>query len=198
MRRGANVLHTLHHSNQVSAAQYSQFLTSLGLTWNLRRYTSAHAQAATVEEASMKRRMMVGLFAGSLLLLLLQGNRSVSAQQQTPQKDYSQSLQWETVENIKVLRVWKSTRTSDMKEYPQIALAQVSDSDFQKFVQNPDLLRTFVNAHNVFPDHINTAGPWASLMTTNDHVDPPGWLLTFSHSKASNMSITSQPLVPES
>jgi hypothetical protein len=145
----------------------------------------------------MKRRMMVGLFAGSLLLLL-QGNRSVSAQQQTSQKDYSQSLQWETVENIKVLRVWKSTRTSDMKEYPQIALAQVSDPDFQKFVQNPDLLKTFVNAHNVFPDPINTAGPWASLMTTNDHVDPPGWLLTFSHSKASNMSITSQPLIPDS
>lgn len=145
----------------------------------------------------MKRRVMLGLFACSLLLLL-QGLRSVSAQQQTSQKDYSPTAQWETFDNIRVLRVWKIPRTSDMQEYPQIALAQVSDSDFQKFVQKPDLLKAFVNTHNIFPDPINTAGPWASLMTTNDHVDPPAWLLTFSHSKASNMAIASQPLVPES
>jgi len=145
----------------------------------------------------MKRRMMVGLFAGSLLLLLY-GDRSVSAQPQTSQKDYSPAAQqWETFENIPVLKVWKISHPLGKNEYPQIALAQVSDSDFQKFVQNPDLLKAFVNKHNVFPVDINTAGPWASLMSTNDHVDPPSWLLTFSHSRASNMAIVSQPLVPE-
>ena len=125
--------------NQTNAALCRPTLSvpyPLGLTWNLRSYTSAHEQAATVEEASMKRRMMVGLFAGSLLLLL-QGNRSVSAQQQTSQKDYSQSLQWETVENIKVLRVWKSTRTSDMKEYPQSHLRRFRIRIFKSLCRIP-------------------------------------------------------------
>jgi hypothetical protein len=146
----------------------------------------------------MKWRMMVGLFACSLLLLL-HGDRSVSAQPQTSQKDYSPAAQrWEIIENIPVLRVWKISQHAPGKEvYPQIALAQVSDSDFQKFVQNPKLLKAFVNKNNVFPKDIKTAGPWASLMSTNDPADPDYWLLTFSHSKASNMSITSQPLVPE-
>jgi hypothetical protein len=145
----------------------------------------------------MKRRMMVGLFAGSLLLLL-QGHRSVSAQQQT-QKEYSSAAQqWETVENIPVLRVWKISPHPPGKEvYPQIALAEVSDSDFQKFVQDPKLLKAFVNTNHIFDAPIKTAGPWASLMTTNDGGDPPNWLLTFSHSRTSNMAITSQPLVPE-
>ena len=75
--------------------------------------------------------------------------------------------------------------------------AVFTDSDFQKFVQNPNLLKIFVNTHHVFDVEIRTAGPWASLMTTNDGGDPPNWLLTFSHSRTSNMAITSQPLVPD-
>jgi hypothetical protein len=145
----------------------------------------------------MKRRMMVGLFAGSLLLLL-QGHRSAFAQQQTSQKDSPAAQQWEMIENIPVLRVWKISQHPPGKEvYPQIALAQVSDSDFRRFVQNPQLLKDFVNSNHVFDAPIRKAGPWASLMTTNDGGDPPNWLLTFSHSRTSNMAITSQPLVPE-
>jgi hypothetical protein len=139
----------------------------------------------------MKRRMMAGIFAGSLVLL------QAFAQQQTSQKDSPAVPQWEMFENIPVLRVWKISHPPGKEVYPQIALAEVSDSDFQKFVQNPKLLRDFVNSHHVFDVDINTVGPWASLMTTNDPVDPTNWLLTFSHSKASNMAIVSQPLVPQ-
>jgi hypothetical protein len=103
----------------------------------------------------------------------------------------AQSPTWETFENIKILRVWQI----DGKDvYPQIALAQVSDKDFQKFVQNPAELVTFVNKHKVFEEEVKTASPWASLMSTNDAGDPSEWLLTFSHSRASSMAIASQPL----
>lgn len=103
----------------------------------------------------------------------------------------AQSLTWETYENIKVLRVWQ---IEGKDAYPQIALAQVSDQDFQKFVQDPAALVQFVNRHKVFEDDVRTASPWASLMSTNDAEDPSQWLLTFSHSRASSMAIASQPL----
>ncbi len=142
----------------------------------------------------MKPTMIAGLFACSLLLLLLQGHGSASAQQKTSQQDYpasAQSLKWVTVENIKVLRVWQI----DGKDtYPQIALAQVTNQDFQNFVQDPNKLVTFVNKHKVFPVDVRTASPWASLMSANANGDPNTWLLTFSHGKLSSMAIASQPL----
>jgi hypothetical protein len=103
----------------------------------------------------------------------------------------AQSLTWETFENIKVLRVWQ---ISSKDAYPQIALAQVSDQDFQKFIQDPATLLKFVNQYKIFDVDVRTASPWASLMSTNDAVAPSQWLLTFSHSKASFMAIASQPL----
>lgn len=104
----------------------------------------------------------------------------------------AQSMTWETYENIKVLRVWQ---IEGKDAYPQIALAQVSDQDFQKFVQHPAELVEFVNNHKVFDDPVRKTNPfWASLMSTNDALSPSQWLITFSHSRASYMAIASQPL----
>ncbi|PYX05721.1 MAG: hypothetical protein DMG84_21170 [Acidobacteria bacterium] len=139
----------------------------------------------------MKRTLIVGLFACSMLLL--QEHRSASAQPQTSQGDKptsAQSVKWESFENIRVLRVWQLESTDT---YPQIALARVSNQDFQKFVQDPNALVTFVNKHKVFSKDVRAATPWASLMSTNYAGDPDEWLLTLSHGKTSMMAIASQP-----
>ncbi len=148
----------------------------------------------------MKRMMVASLVGCTLLLLLSQGHNSASAQDQSSHGSYGSNAKWETFENIQILKIWQLEGKGE-KDYPQIALAQVSDQDFQRFIQNPDLLKTFVNAHQVFPVKIRTAGPWASLMGTNDSLlstnepkDPAYWLLTFSHSRTSNMAVASQPL----
>lgn len=103
----------------------------------------------------------------------------------------AQSLTWETFENIKVLRVWQ---IPSKDAYPQFALAQVSDQDFQKFVQDPDTLVKFVNQYKIFDVDVRAASPWASLMSNNGAVAPSQWLLTFIHNRMSLMAIASQPL----
>jgi hypothetical protein len=144
----------------------------------------------------MKRTIAVGLFACSLLIL--QGHRAAMGQDASPRPDTpgsAQSPKWETYKgitgDIKVLRVWQIDPPSKTHE---IALAIVSDADFQIFVQDPTKLVDFLNKHHVFPsDHVSEVAHWASLMSPTYPGDPDPWLLTINHAKTCRASITSQP-----
>jgi hypothetical protein len=127
---------------------------------------------------------------------MLVGTRPVMGQDAAGAKPAAaQSPQWETykgiTKDIRVLRVWQiGTPVRDH----EIALAIVSDADFQKFVQDPNKLVTFLNANMVFPaDGVREIAHWASLMSPTYEGDPDQWLLTIDHARPCRASVTSQP-----
>jgi hypothetical protein len=98
---------------------------------------------------------------------------------------------------IRVLRVWQ---LEPKFEKSQIALAVVSDADFQQFVQDPRKLKNFLLTNKVFPESpepLSEITHWASLMSaTYQDTDPDPWLLTIVHGSPCRGAVTSQPFVP--
>jgi hypothetical protein len=96
---------------------------------------------------------------------------------------------------IKVLRVWQLEQFAKS----QIALAIVSDADFQQFVQDPRKLKEFLIANKVFPEteeskRLSEITHWASLMSaTYQEADPDPWLLTIVHGNPCRGAVASQP-----
>ena len=96
---------------------------------------------------------------------------------------------------IRVLRVWQLQQF----EKSQIALAIVSDADFQQFVQDPRKLKEFLIANKVFPEteqskRLSEITHWASLMSaTYQEDDPDPWLLTIVHGNPCRGAVASQP-----
>lgn len=95
---------------------------------------------------------------------------------------------------IKVLRVWQLEPKFKKSE---IALAVVSDADFQQFVQDPRKLKNFLITNKVFPESsepLSEITHWASLMSaTYQDADPDPWLLTIVHASPCRGAVTSQP-----
>ena len=81
----------------------------------------------------------------------------------------------------------------------EIALAIVSDADFQQFVQDPRKLKEFLIANKVFPEteqskRLSEITHWASLMSaTYQEDDPDPWLLTIVHGNPCRGAVASQP-----
>lgn len=143
----------------------------------------------------MKRIVIVGLFACSLLFTaqrpVLGQNESV----ETPAKQtHSQTPRWQTIGNARVLRVWE---VEGPDKYPQIALLWVSTDDLQKFSHDPLDLLKFVNDHKVFSKAVITVGPCVTLSAVDETSDTPGWIITAVHTQHSRMTMSALPANPE-
>jgi hypothetical protein len=150
----------------------------------------------------MKRTLMVGLFA--CCIVVMQGQSLLLAQDTSAggTSGSVQAPQWETVRglsgDIQILRVWA---LESKFQKSQIALAIVTDADFQQFVQHPEKLVGFLRDHKVFPDDkknipVSEITHWASLMSPTYTGDPDQWLLTIVHGTPCRGAVTSQPFVP--
>jgi hypothetical protein len=116
---------------------------------------------------------------------------------------HEQVMKWEVRDGpkkpIKLLRVWQ---LEPKFEHSDIALAIVSDADFQEFVQDPRKLKNFLITANVFPESqdslpVSEIVHWASLMSASyPEADPDPWLLTIVHGHPCRAAVTSQPFVP--
>ena len=114
---------------------------------------------------------------------------------------HEQAMKWEECDGpnkrIKFLRVWQLEPKFDNSD---VALAVLSDADFQEFVQDPRKLKQFLITNNVFPEsekskRVSEIVHWASLMSASyPEADPDQWLLTIVHGHPCRAAVTSQPL----
>ena len=142
----------------------------------------------------MKRIMIVGLFVCFLLYLF--GNRSAIAQGAISGGDNrssEQSLHWQTIGDIGVLRVWQ---IEGADKYPQISILRVTTEDFHKFTHDPPALRKFVNDNKVFSKAVITVGPCVALSAVDETSDV-GWILTLVHTAHSRMTVSALPANPD-
>src|ERR1700751_1608418 len=117
----------------------------------------------------MKRIMIAGLFACSLVQL--QGWTPAVTQDANSggqNRSYAQSLQWQVVAGVEVLRAWQ---VEGADKYPQGGLLRVKTNDFHKFTKNPADLRDFVNDNKVFSKPVIEVGPCVTLSSVDETGD---------------------------
>jgi hypothetical protein len=141
----------------------------------------------------MKRTAIAGLFVGCLLLMQAHtqayAQEKTTAAQEPARAAHPKSIQWETIENMRVLRVWE---LQGREAFPQVAVLRVPNADYIKFLQDPQAFKQFVNRHRIFSKHIIVAGPWTSLSSV-EGADPDTWTLTLVHGKMSTMLVAAVP-----
>ena len=115
---------------------------------------------------------------------------------------HERAMKWEECDGpkkrIKFLRVWQ---LEPKFEKSDVALAVVSNADFQEFVQDPGKLKRFLIANKVFPESdkskpVSEIVHWASLMSASypgTNADPDQWLITIVHGHPCRAAVTSQP-----
>lgn len=141
----------------------------------------------------MKRIAITGLLVGCLLLMQAPiqayAQERTAATQKPARATHPKSLEWETIENMEVLRIWQ---LKGREVFPQLAVLRVTNADYIKFLQDPQAFKQFVNRHRVFSKQIIVAGPWTSLSSV-DGADPDTWTLTLVHGKMSTMLVSAVP-----
>ena len=109
------------------------------------------------------------------------------------------SLHWEKVDGAQVMRVWQ---VEGKGSWPQVALLRVPNTFYQKYSQDPEGFKKFVNEHNVFSKPVIVAGPWMTLSSMEKCMtrssaeqknDPGDWMLTALHGKRSTMIVAAVP-----
>jgi hypothetical protein len=95
---------------------------------------------------------------------------------------------------MEVLKVWQLEGET---VWPQVVIARLSNSQYQKFSDDPEAFMNFVNDNNFYPIAVIKAGPWVTLSSVDGQAEPKEWLLTLMHGKQSTLIVSALPkLVP--
>lgn len=105
-----------------------------------------------------------------------------------------QSLHWQTIGDIGVLRVWQ---IEGADKYPQVSILRVTTDDFHKFTNSPPELRKFVNKNKVFSKAVIAVGPCVALSSVDETGDAAGWIVTLVHTAHSKMTVSALPANPD-
>lgn len=146
----------------------------------------------------MKRIIFATLLA--LCVLFLLPSRPTSAQQaeqKTEQKKMPSPKWVKLKDGAQILRVW---HLDPPESYPQIAVLRISNAKYLKFFEDPEGLKEFVNANEVFSKPVNTVGAWVTLSSFNPNNSKsadPDWVLTLVHGKLSYMVVSALPQLPQ-
>jgi hypothetical protein len=106
----------------------------------------------------------------------------------------AQTPQWELVNGVQVLKVWQ---LEGKKVWPQVVIVRLSNSQYQKFSDNPEGFMQFVNQNKLYLIDVIKAGPWVTLSSVEGQAKPKEWLLTLMHGKQSTLIVGALPkLVP--
>jgi hypothetical protein len=101
-------------------------------------------------------------------------------------------MEWQHVDEngTHAMKVWE---LEGKDVWPQIAILRVSNSTYFKFFQDPRGFMKFVNAKQLFSKPIIIVGPWVTLSSTDQKLDPIMWVLTLVHKKESTMYVAALP-----
>jgi hypothetical protein len=105
-------------------------------------------------------------------------------------------MEWKYVDKdgSQVMKVWE---LEGKDVWPQIVLMRVSNATYLKFFQDPKGLMKFVNEKKVFSQPVIIAGPWVTLSSADQQLDPTMWAFTMVHKKESTMYVSALPLLQQ-
>jgi len=143
----------------------------------------------------MLNRCLIRLLVGGVLLLaVVPTGMGQDAAAGSPGADTTPpTLRWETVGDIKILRVWQITGRDS---FPQISLLFIPSDALQKFTHNPTEFRKFVNDQKVFSKPVLTVGPAVTLSAVDETGDSDGYYVTAVHTTHSRMTVSALPANP--
>jgi hypothetical protein len=101
-------------------------------------------------------------------------------------------MKWQTVgaDGTQVMKVWE---VEGKDVWPQIVILRVSNAIYLKFLQDPRGFMKYVNERKLFSQDVIVPGPWVSLSSLDQKLDPTIWALTLMHKKQSTMYVAALP-----
>lgn len=105
-------------------------------------------------------------------------------------------MEWKHVDEdgTQMMKVWE---VEGKDVWPQIVILRVSNAAYLKFFQNPRGFMEFVNAKRFFSQPVIVAGPWVTLSSADQKLEPIKWVLTLAHKKESTMYVAALPLLQQ-